>query len=169
MLTPEVVRPYAISGQSSETIGLASQPQWSNAVLVSICSLALAVLLSWHTPTFLSLIALVPIVLFRLFSSFIPTAIVAEQNCLRIHYRRFFGGVRTESYSADEISGFDGTPYTFRGHYAAVKMIRADGTIKTLFSGPRGNRDLAAIHSAIVAEEFSRILGCNTKDSRHTG
>jgi hypothetical protein len=164
MLTADVVHPYRISDQSAERIVLTSQPQWSSAILVSVCSLTLGVLLSWEHLTLLSLIAVIPIVLFRVIYSFIPAAILVEPNHLRIHYRGFLPRIKSESFCAADISAFDGTSYTFRGHYAAVRLIRSNGMSKKIFSGARGSDDLAQAHSRLVATEFASIVGCN-----HTG
>jgi hypothetical protein len=168
MLTPDVVRPYRIAEQSSEMIVLTSQPQWFNGILVSVCSLGLGVLLSWHNLSFLSLIAVVPTILFRMFYSFIPAALIVEPNHFQIRYRGFLTRHRSESFCAADISAFDGTPYLFRGYYAAVKLIRSNGTIKTIFSGPRGSMDLARTHSSMLAGEFSRIVGCSPTGSSQT-
>jgi hypothetical protein len=168
MLTPDVVQPYRISDQSSVTIILTSEPQWPNAVIVSACSFALGVFLSWGHLTFLSLIALLPIILFRVILSFIPATILVEPNHFRLQFRGFLARIKSEDFAAADISAFDGASHTFRGHYAAVRLVRSNGLSKRVFSGPRGSRDLARTHSRLLAHEFARIVGCNYTGSEET-
>jgi hypothetical protein len=165
MLTPESVLPYMIADQTANSLVLTARPQWFNALLVIFCSICLGVVLSWNHPTLLSLGAIVPMILFRVFYRFVPAAIVVEPDHFQIRYRRFLAGVRSENYASADISSFDGTPYTFRGYFAGVKLIRANGTIASVFSGPRGSIALAQEHSEMLAAEFSRIVG----RAPHTG
>jgi hypothetical protein len=159
VLTPAAVEPFAISEQAPAKLVLAGRSQTDATILVVACSVGLGVVLSWNHPTMLSSLAILPLLLFRTILCFLPASIVITPGRLEIRYRRFFPGMRAEAYGPGDIKGFDGTAYTFRGHFAGVRVACSNGSSKRIFSGPRGSRMLAQEHSSLLSDEFSRIFG----------
>jgi hypothetical protein len=159
MLTPDAVQPFSITEQSPERLVLTGRSQVANGTVVVVCSLALGVIVSWGHPTFLSAIALLPVLLFRILLSLLPAVLVITPGQLEIRFRGFLSGSRSEFYPATEIKQLEGLPHTFRGHFASVRLIRSNGMSKKIFSGPRGSRALAEEHSSLISAEFSKLLG----------